>query len=627
MPALCGYIRRRPDALSAGEALDRMAAGDVAGGWQTEGSYVSEDGSIAVQSWQFGTTSPISTSSTGGRNSSGHADSARHPTARLALDGYVLNRSAMAQAAEVDAAHLTDADLLCALWDRHGAAAMADVEGDFNFLHVEGATVHLVSSRLGARHLYWYASDDFVAFATRMSSISCLPGFRAQPDRLAMMEMFNFGYVGGGRSLLTGISLLPGASCISITQDTIQQERYWHLEYANDDETIPFDDLVAEAIDAYHESVEDHLRRFPDATIPLSGGLDSRTLLAFAARERRQIPVHHCSWYEGEANIARELADLCGARWHEYDPLHFDYATMLRDGGRIAEGNIHSHQYWFLPMIQRLAEETPVDVVMDGYLMDVLFGDTFLVLPPKAGVGLAQTRQIINGLWRRTRPDLVQKVFSPAFYDEYDAANRTSIDEQLQTIDEPVLSNRIQAFSFQNRSNRYSVALPNVQRQYADYAYPGTSRRLIDLYRRIPPSYKAGARFARTILSRAEPAVAAVNWAKTGRPVTQDKSRLDHLLERLPLRQAGAMLLLRATAGHLDLSHRGDLNRHFRRHVGFRDAFMDIAQDERTFSRGMIDRAGLDRLTGMIDRGWPVLFLLQALVTVEMFHRRFVDEA
>jgi len=85
------------------------------------------------------------------------------------------------------------------------------------------------------------------------------------------------------------------------------------------------------------------------------------------------------------------------------------------------------------------------------------------------------------------------------------------------------------------------------------------------------------------------------------------------------------MLMLRATGGKVDLSHRADLNRHFRRHAGFRRALLDVAEDERTFSRGIIDGDGLRRLTGMIDHGWPVIFLLQALVTVELFHRRFID--
>jgi asparagine synthetase B (glutamine-hydrolysing) len=192
-------------------------------------------------------------------------------------------------------------------------------------------------------------------------------------------------------------------------------------------------------------------------------------------------------------------------------------------------------------------------------------------------------------------------------------------------VEEEDLSNFIHKFSFANRSNRYSVALPNAQRHFVDYGYPGLSRRLVDLYLRIPPSYKVGAAFLRTLLSRFAPEAARVPWVKTGRSLDRNKTWTQRLADGLSLRQVGSLALLRATGGRWDVSHRADLNRHFRRHQPFRRAHLAIADDERTFARGMIDPAGLRRLTGMIDAGWPVFFLLQSLVTVELFHRRFID--
>jgi hypothetical protein len=127
------------------------------------------------------------------------------------------------------------------------------------------------------------------------------------------------------------------------------------------------------------------------------------------------------------------------------------------------------------------------------------------------------------------------------------------------------------------------------------------------------------------VLQKHAPAAAAVPWAKTGRPLTSGKSLVDRGLERLPLRQLGTMAGLALSAGRMDLSHHGDLNRHFRRNRSFRQAHLDLLYDERTWSRGMIDRPGLDRLVGYVDRGWPVISLLQSLVTVELFYRRFID--
>jgi hypothetical protein len=117
----------------------------------------------------------------------------------------------------------------------------------------------------------------------------------------------------------------------------------------------------------------------------------------------------------------------------------------------------------------------------------VFFGDTFLVLPDRSTYSDADRRSIVNRLWRRCRPRFVRGAFLPEFYQEYEDANRTSIRLQAQGIDDEDISNWVHRFSFHNRSNRFSVALPNVQRHLVEYAFPGTDPELVDLYLQLPP--------------------------------------------------------------------------------------------------------------------------------------------
>jgi asparagine synthetase B (glutamine-hydrolysing) len=546
------------------------------------------------------------------------------------LDGYVLDPAALVKrlrkqeiAAERD---WGDARLLAALWSLEGATALADVDGDFNLclMHVDTGAVSLLSSRHGSRHLYYMVTAEFLAFSPYLAGLSTLVA--PVVNRLSLQDMFNFGYIGGDRTMLQDVRLLAGATELVAAHGHCRQHRYWQPRYANDvEQAASFDDLVDEAGAGLQSAVDLYLQRFSRVAIPISGGLDSRTILAFAGQRQEGLPAYHCNWYSGEAEIARQLVVAAGARWHERDPLKFDFADILEEGGRRTEGNTHCHQFWFQPVARELRERGETDILLDGYLMDVFFGDTFLVLPEQRLYGDVERRNIINGLWRRCRPTFVRRAFLPAFYDEYEQANRDSLDEQMACVEEENLSNYIHSFSFANRSNRYSVALPNAQRQYVEYGYPGLHGPLVDLYLRIPPAYKVGAAFSRAMLQRFAPEAARVPWAKTGRPLHHDKTWHDRLVERLSLRQAGSLALLRATGGRWDVSHRADLNRHFRRHEAFRRAHLAVADDDRTFSRGIIDRAGLRRLTDMIDRGWPVFFLLQSLVTVELFHRRIID--
>lgn len=597
MPGLYGYVRLGPDALEPNVALERMLGPVLCPGAAAVTETRSVDAERAVLTRQFESTDAGSSADT-------------------LVDGYILHRGEPS----------ADARVLRAVHETGELAAFADIDGDYNvaLLDEPRRSLTVVGSRHGSRHIYYRLGADYVAFATHVGALMALPG-ECRIDDVAVATLLNYGYPGGDRSLLQDVRLLPPASALCIDDDGPRIVCYWSPEYDNGDASASFDDLVDEAARGLDDSVSACLQRFPGTGIPISGGLDSRTILAFASRHRRELPVYHCAWYAAEARIARQLADAADARWREYDPLQFDYRSMLQEGAATSEGNVHAHQFWFLPVARDIGAENSVDVVLDGYLMDVFFGDTFLVLPKDRPHTEAECRDAIDRLWRRCHPRFVHDLFRPDFAQAYEQGRQAHLDEQMGLVDDGDVSNYIQRFSLANRSNRYSVALPNVQRQHVEYAYPGLSRRLVDLYLRLPPKLKVGAAFSRAVLARHAPEMAAIPWAKTGRPLTQDKKLADRMADRFPLRQVGSLSLLRLTGGHIDLTHRADLNRHFRRTPAFRQAFLDIIEDERTYARGWIDPEGVRRLVRRIDSGWPVFFLLQCLVTLELFHRRVVD--
>ena len=547
------------------------------------------------------------------------------------LDGYIVNRAqVMAELNHRGVAtdpRWHDEVLAGLLYRALGNEALPLLVGSYNLcvLDADGRACRLMSCPSGSRHLYYAVTGEYLAFATETKSLLAIPGLPRKVNRLALQDLFNFAYLSGDNTLVEGVKLLPGGTVVSVNGGEVESSRYWSYEFRNERSSVSLDDLVDEGARRLDRALERLAERFGSWAVPLSGGLDSRTILAFGSRIREELPVHHCAWYRREERIARDLCQVHGARWHGYDPLTFDYGRILLEGFAISDGNAHCHQFWFLPLAEQIAADGDAEVVLDGYLLDVFFGDTFLELPDRATYTDEDRRDIVNRLWRRCRPRFVRGAFLPEFYEEYEDANRASIRLQAQGICDEDLSNWVHGFSFRNRSNRFSVAMPNVQRQLVEYAYPGTDPELVDLYLQVPPRLKKGAALARTILTRHAPRAAAVSWAKTGRPLASDKGFLDRSLDRLPLRQLGTLAGLALSGGRVDVSHHGDLNRHLRRNRAFRRAHLDLLYDERTWSRGIIDRRGLDRLVGYIDRGWPVMSLVQSLVTVELFYRRFID--
>ena len=552
---------------------------------------------------------------------------------RVFLDGYVLNREEIHRLLEEKGMQSEpgwdDETLVSLLYGVAGEGCVDSLHGSFNLCAYDPQKkcVTLINDRHGARHLYYLSTPDWFAFATEIKALVALDGAPRKIDRLSIQDMFNFGYIGGTRTFFEDIRLFEPGTILSVGRDEIDPKKYWDFGYRNTEENASFEELVEEGGRLIEQAVSRQLARFSRVGVPLSGGLDSRAILSFAARREKSLEVFHCAWYAREECIARQLCQLNQGNWHGFDPLQFDVAETTREGMAISDGDVHCHQFWFLPVVREIRRQELAQVLLDGYLMDVFFGDTFLVLPEKEEYSLAEKREIINGLWRRGRPLFVEKAFRREFFREYEEANRVSIEAGMDRVDEPHLSNFIHRFSFANRSNRYSVALPNVQRQYVEYGYPGLDYELTDFYLRLPPAYKDGARFYRAILVRQFPDLAQVPWIKTGQPLDRDKTWLDKLLGgRLPVRQLGTLGLLRLSGGRLDWSHRADLNRHFRQNPRFRHFFTEILEDPRTHSRGIIDREGARRLIRFVDRGWPVITLIQSLVTVELWFRQFVDE-
>ena len=617
MPGIYGYFDRRgtgdaPPAVRLNQMVQKVERHHSV----RLSSYADER--IAVQNFRF-------------------QDSFDSPSARTVgdsvvfLDGFVLNRDeviAELRDRGVECQHnACDEVLVGLLYDCIGSDMVALLRGVFNICIVDKRDVRvtLINCRHGARHIFYALSEEFMAFATEPRAIAVLGSSMHKLNRRALCDMFNFGYIGGCGTLFEHVQMLKHATIFDVGSDKSSQTKYWDYNFQNKDSGKSFDEYVNEGISSIDRAVDRYLGRFERFGIPLSGGLDSRAILAFASQRVELLDVYHCSWFSREEQIARRLSDTCNAAWHVYDPLGFDYGHMLMRGFDLSDGTTHAHQFWFLPVAEDICASGNVEILLDGYLMDVFLGDTFLVLGPQGKGGVDQVRRIINRIWRRCDPLFARKILLPGFYSEYEEANVESIDEELRKIDESNISNLIHRFSLANRSNRYSVALPNLQRQFVEYGFPGLDYDLTDFFLRVPPRHKKGAALYREILHRKFPEVAAVPWAKTGKPLTAGKSVFDLVLERFPAKALGSQLLLRMTGGKVDRSHKGDLNRLFRRDGGFRETFETILRDPRTHSRGIIDSRGVERLVNLIDRGWPLFTFVQTLVTVEMWHRTYGD--
>ncbi|THF73668.1 asparagine synthase-related protein [Cohnella fermenti] len=225
----------------------------------------------------------------------------------IAADAVLDNREelfARLQVPRFRRADITDSELIVLAYRRWGRRSPEFLLGDFAFALWDAERRELFAARdlLGTRTLYYSQGGGRLAFATTIAPLLALPGASPRLDEmwlaefLAIPEMFESTdpeatpYV-GVRQVPPGHGLFAAGGAATATTSSYGRgalEPDVPLRLKSDAE---YEEAFREVVG---EAVRCRLRTFREVGATLSGGLDSGTVAAFAARElRREGKVLH----------------------------------------------------------------------------------------------------------------------------------------------------------------------------------------------------------------------------------------------------------------------------------------------------------------------------------------------
>jgi len=229
------------------------------------------------------------------------------------------------------------------------------------------ATAILVNDRLGLGRLHYRLDRGHLLLASRARALA----ESTEVDPRALGQLLQVGYPLEDRTLFPGVRLLPPASFATWHAGQLLVKRTWEPPPPSTTDVDPLEaaDSLGAAI---ARSVERALDRRLGVALPLSGGLDSRTLLGLA-RERTPLTTlsygHRHSW---DLKFGRRLARLAGSR-HEEVPLGPDYmARFGQRGVHLTDGETPLHAFHILCLNPRLASRP--SLILSGFLGDALTG-------------------------------------------------------------------------------------------------------------------------------------------------------------------------------------------------------------------------------------------------------------
>ncbi len=229
----------------------------------------------------------------------------------------------------------SDTEVIVHAYEQFGDDCVQHLRGMFAFAIWDGRQRRMLIARdrVGIKPLYIRRDGEKLLFGSELKTVLAYPGATRELDPLALDEYLNFGMVPGSRSIFRGIDkLLPGhVLTVDVASWTVQQRKYWQLEF-QPDESFSVADWQAAILDKLRESVRLHMVADVPVGAFLSGGIDSSVVTGLAF-EAASVPLQTFSIGFKEARFnelpfARDVARHFGTT-HIEEVISPDAASLL----------------------------------------------------------------------------------------------------------------------------------------------------------------------------------------------------------------------------------------------------------------------------------------------------------
>jgi hypothetical protein len=168
---------------------------------------------------------------------------------------------------------------------------LREADGTFCIVNYQpqSQTLTLIVDKLGIRPLYYWIDDDLIVFASALRILEESPQVPKKMDLRAVTEMVGLDVPLADRTPYSGVFLLKAAEVLQITNANTSRHCYWRWDEI-EVSGVTEQKRLATVYDRFHSAVSRRIRNDRTTAAYLSGGLDSRCVVA--ALRRADVRVH-----------------------------------------------------------------------------------------------------------------------------------------------------------------------------------------------------------------------------------------------------------------------------------------------------------------------------------------------
>jgi|GEM_PF-1006157 len=522
---------------------------------------------------------------------------------------------------------------LIGLFAEHGPGIVQYLNGVYFIALYDNVEqrLYLMNDRYGLHYHYIAETNDYFIFSGELKSITATGLVDMSIDERAVCDMLNFEFITGDRTLLKSVKLFPYGSYAVVDASDVRVERYWDYPYRDPPPHKTLADNIAECDCLFEKAIARQIDGENRVGIPLSGGLDSRTIAAYARPQLQSLKLFHVGSKATylETRLARRVCDVLGGEWNFLDFPQLYTPDNIRAGAYLSDGQVSTNQFWELGMAKAANHDHDLQVLLDGYCLDAQLGKSFLLddinhdSPTEYKIG-----RLVD-IFARFQEDHLSNWFAdPNILSPFYANNliRLCSENVIESVGNHLdlsVPNLSQYYTFTARARRYTVGALNTNRVFIEYRFPFMDYDLFDFCLSVPVRFRKNSAIHRGVLTRRFPELSKIPWAKTELPLNKVSSLRTSFKQHVAKYKASVNILSR---GRFELGHQDwKTDRRFRKDDDFREFYLDLLHDDRMLSRGIVTKEGVERLVRSIDTGYNQFGVVQSLATIEFFYRTIID--